>query len=108
MTAIRLKLVEGGRILVPATNRRAMKLEKGDTVLLELHGDELRIRPAAAALRRLQGSLPEKIPTGVSLVEELIAERRAEAAGEQQNVRTGRVRPALSAQPGAWPRLSAR
>ena len=44
MTAIRSKMVEGGRILVPATIRRAMKLEKGDTVLLELHGEELRVR----------------------------------------------------------------
>ena len=80
MTAIRSKMVEGGRILVPAAIRRAMRLEKGDTVLLELHGDELRVRSAAAALRRLQESLRDKIPPGVSLVDELIAERRAEAA----------------------------
>ncbi len=82
MTAIRSKMVEGGRILVPAAIRRAMRPEKGDTVLLELHGEELRVRSAAAALRRLQGSLREKIPPGVSLVEELIADRRAETAGE--------------------------
>ena len=82
MTAIRSKMLEGGRILVPAAIRRAMKLEKGDTVLLELHGEELRVRSAAAALRRLQRSLRETVPPGVSLVEELIADRRAEAAGD--------------------------
>ena len=82
MAVIRSKMVEGGRILVPAAIRRAMKLEKGDTVLLELHGDELRVRSAAAAMRRLQEALREKVPAGLSLVEELIAERRAEAARE--------------------------
>ena len=53
------KVVEGGRIIVPAAFRRALGLEKGDSVLLELHEDELRVRPARTALRRLQAKLRE-------------------------------------------------
>ncbi len=82
MAAVRAKVVEGGRILVPAAIRRAMKLQKGDTVLLELHGDELRVRSAASALQRLQASVRDVVPRDVSLVDELIADRRAEAARE--------------------------
>jgi AbrB family looped-hinge helix DNA binding protein len=76
-------MVEGGRIVVPAAIRRAMKLEKGDTVLLELHGDELRVRSAAAALRRLRDSLQKTVPPHVSLVDELIAQRRSDAARDE-------------------------
>ena len=45
------KVVEGGRIILPAQFRRLLGLEKGDTVLIELHDDELRVRPARAASR---------------------------------------------------------
>jgi AbrB family looped-hinge helix DNA binding protein len=50
MAAVKGKVVEGGRIIVPAAFRKSMGLAKGDTVFMELHGDELRIRPARSAL----------------------------------------------------------
>jgi hypothetical protein len=40
------KLVEGGRLIVPAAFRKEMGLAKGDAVIMEMHGDELRVRPA--------------------------------------------------------------
>ena len=76
------KVVEGGRIILPAQFRRSLGLEKGDTVLIELHDDELRVRPARAALRRLQAKLRALGPTDVLASDELVAERRAEAARE--------------------------
>lgn len=82
MPPVRAKLVEGGRLLVPAAIRRAMKLQKGDTVVMELKGEELRIRTADAALRRLQARVKAAVGPNRSLVDELIAERRAEAARE--------------------------
>ncbi|WP_236728946.1 AbrB/MazE/SpoVT family DNA-binding domain-containing protein [Methylobacterium sp. WSM2598] len=54
MPAVKGKIVEGGRIIVPAAFRESMGLAKGDTVFMELHGDELRVRPARSALRRIQ------------------------------------------------------
>ena len=76
------KLVEGGRLIVPAAFRRAMGVAKGDMVVMELHGDELRVRPARSALRRIQESLRPLAPgPGELLVsDELIEERRREAA----------------------------
>ena len=82
MAAVKGKLVEGGRIIVPAEFRRTMGLTKGDTVLMELHGDELRVRPARSALRRIQAKYRTLAPTEGLVSDELIAERRAEADGE--------------------------
>lgn len=82
-TSVRAKVVEGGRLLVPAGIRRAMGLNKGDAVVMELHGDELRVRSAATALRELQDYLRPFAPAdGASVADELIAERRAEAKRE--------------------------
>eukprot|EP01037_Dinobryon_pediforme_P017684 gene17684-17893_t len=76
------KMVDGGRLIVPAAMRKEMGLEKGDAVVMELHGDELRVRPARSALKRLRESLRGTVAEGVSVVDELIAERRREAADD--------------------------
>ena len=76
------KMVEGGRLIVPAAIRKEMGLEKGDVVVMELHGDELRVRPARSALKRLREALRGTVAEGVSVVDELIAERRREAADD--------------------------
>jgi hypothetical protein len=46
---------------------------------MELHGDELRIRPARSALRRIQAKLRALAPSKGFVSDKLIAERRAEA-----------------------------
>ena len=76
------KLVEGDRVVVPADFLQALGLKEGDGVILELDGDELRVRSAHAALRRIQEWLRPYAREGVSIVDELIAERRAEAERE--------------------------
>ena len=81
MTTARARLVDGGRIILPAPMRKAMGLETGDTVLLELKGDALIVRSAKSALRRLQARA-RTFASGGSVVDELIAERRAEALRE--------------------------
>lgn len=83
MATTKGRMVEGGRIIVPAAFRRAMGVTKGDALVMELHGDELRVRPARSALRRLQERLKAHAPkAGERLVsDELIAERRREAEG---------------------------
>jgi AbrB family looped-hinge helix DNA binding protein len=75
-------MVDGGRLIVPANFRKAMGLSKGDTVLFELKGDELRVRPARSALRRIQNKLKKIAPQDRNLSDELVAERRAEAERE--------------------------
>lgn len=83
MAALKGKMVEGGRIVVPAAVRKSMGLTEGDAVFMELHGDELRIRPARSALRRIQAKLRAFAPKSGLVSEELISERRAEAEREQ-------------------------
>lgn len=74
------KLTDGGRIVIPAEYRRALHLDVGDEVVLSLENDEIRILSRREALRRAQEIVSRYITH--PLVDELIAERRQEAAGE--------------------------
>ena len=76
------KLVSGGRLQVPAEFRHALGLKDGDTVVLELKDGELHVRPYSEVLRRVRERLRNYVPEGVSLSDELIADRKAEAERE--------------------------
>ncbi len=76
------KVDSNGRLFIPAEYRRELGLEPGDRVVVELEGDELRIVPHAEALRRVRELIARHVPKERSLADELIAERRAEAARE--------------------------
>lgn len=80
MAILRGKVIAGGRVALPADFRRSLGLQNGDTVLFELNGDEVRIRPARSSLRRVQERLRAFAPSDGLVSDELIAERRAEAA----------------------------
>ena len=75
-------LADGGRLVIPAPYRRALGLKPGDQVVLRLEGNELRLRSRAEALRQARAIVRKHIKPPVSLVDELIAERRKESARE--------------------------
>ena len=78
-----VKIIEGGKLVIPAHMRRAMGIARGDTVVVELLPEgELRVRPLAAAVRRAQAIVRQSIKGDRSLAEELIHERKQEAAHE--------------------------
>ncbi len=77
----RTKIHDGGRLVVPAAYRQALGLAPGEEVILRLEKDELRVYSARQALARVR-RLVKKHAGGRSLVDELIAERRKEAADE--------------------------
>ena len=79
MTLQNAKIIKGGRLILPAEFRRQLDLKDGDTVVIEMDRDQLHIRSQRAAIRRLQDAVARYVPESVSLVDELIAERRAEA-----------------------------
>lgn len=79
---VKAKIGEGGRIVIPARIRKAIGADIGDTVTLSVHDKSLQITTPKEALRRLQALVREHVPEGVSLVDELIKERREEAANE--------------------------
>jgi len=76
------RIVSGGRLLVPAAMRRQLGLADGDTVMMGIAGEELRVRPVKSAIRSAKGSLRRFAPLDGSVADELIAERRAESARE--------------------------
>lgn len=82
MNAQRGKIVSGGRLQLPAEFRRALGIADGDTVIIELQEGELVVRPYGEVLRRVRERLRKYVPEGVSLSDELIADRRAEAERE--------------------------
>lgn len=80
MNVQRGKIVSGGRVQLPADVRRALSLSDGDTVLIEVVDGEVHLRPMRAAIRRIQDRTRPFRIEGVSVVDELIADRRREAA----------------------------
>lgn len=82
MQIVTTKVTQGGRIVIPADIRKRLGIEIGENLNLELENDSLRITTRQAALRRIQESLTKLVPKGVSLVDELIADRRREAENE--------------------------
>jgi AbrB family looped-hinge helix DNA binding protein len=76
------KMHSGGRIIVPFSLREALHLGVGDELLLRVEDGELRVIPQAEAIRRAQRLVAQYIPASVSLVDELIEERRAESVQE--------------------------
>ena len=77
-----MKIVEGGKLVIPAAFRRRLGLSAGDTVMVELSDDGLHVRSLKAAVRMAQDIVREFSPEGVSLADDLIADRRTEADRE--------------------------
>jgi AbrB family looped-hinge helix DNA binding protein len=71
-----------GRIVVPAELRRELGLEEGARLVARVEDGELRISTMRANLERARRIVRQYVPEGVSLVDELIAERREDARRE--------------------------
>lgn len=70
-------------MVVPASIRKALGLEPGVSLTFRLDGEEIIMTTREAAMRKLKKMFRDAPGReGRSLVDELIAERRAEAARE--------------------------
>ncbi len=78
----RVRVNENGRVVIPASFRKALGIRPGDEVLLRLEDDELRITTQRNRLERARKLVRKYIPAGRSLADELIAERRQAAQEE--------------------------
>jgi AbrB family looped-hinge helix DNA binding protein len=76
------RINENGRVVIPASFRRALGIQAGDTVVLRIANDELRITTLRARLARAQQLVGAHVAPTASLVDELIAERREAARRE--------------------------
>jgi AbrB family looped-hinge helix DNA binding protein len=70
-----------GRLVIPASLRRRLSIEPGEVLIARAEEDRLVLERRKAILARLRQRL-RVVPTDVSLVDELIAERRKEAERE--------------------------
>jgi bifunctional DNA-binding transcriptional regulator/antitoxin component of YhaV-PrlF toxin-antitoxin module len=78
-----VKIIEGGKFVIPAHMRRAMGIGRGDTVVVELLPEgELRVRSLTAAIRKAQAIVGRSISRNRSLANELMLERKEEADRE--------------------------
>jgi len=79
MASQAVKIIDGGKLIIPASFRRKLGIDTGDTVVLEMEEDGLHVRSLSSAVRRAQEIVREFVPDEVNLADELIAERRVEA-----------------------------
>jgi bifunctional DNA-binding transcriptional regulator/antitoxin component of YhaV-PrlF toxin-antitoxin module len=73
-----------GRVLLPAEVRKAMELEEGDVITGWLNDGELRMHSHLRGLRKIRSEAASTAASTVYASDELIAERRAEAAKEAE------------------------
>jgi AbrB family looped-hinge helix DNA binding protein len=80
------RISPNGRIVIPAAIRQLLGVKPGDPVLMEVEDGILRIESYPTMIARVQRELAQYIKPGVSLADELIAERREEARREQEEL----------------------
>ena len=73
-----------GRIVIPASIRSQVNMPKGGAFVI--HADEgvVTLEPLSHAIAAVQAMMKPYAIEGVSIVDELIADRRAEAAREDE------------------------
>ena len=78
----RVRVDSAGRIVVPAGFRRALGIGTGEELLMSLDDGFVRLQTIDAALERVRAIARRRRRNDASVVDEFIAERRAEAATE--------------------------
>jgi AbrB family looped-hinge helix DNA binding protein len=73
---------KSGRLILPAKMRKALEIQPGDELVIRIEGGSIRIIPLQQAIKMAQKSVRKYVPEGVSLVEELLTERRDEVNRE--------------------------
>jgi bifunctional DNA-binding transcriptional regulator/antitoxin component of YhaV-PrlF toxin-antitoxin module len=79
----KLKLGPGGRVVIPVAFRDALGVTEGDALMATLEGGEVKLVSLAESVRRAQAMVRARVPAGVSLVDELLEDRRQEVLRER-------------------------
>jgi bifunctional DNA-binding transcriptional regulator/antitoxin component of YhaV-PrlF toxin-antitoxin module len=77
-----VRVSDGRRVVLPPEVCKLLKLEIGDTVIVDVSNGHVELQSLETNLAQFRALAASKVPPGVSLVDELIAERRAEAERE--------------------------
>lgn len=76
----RLSVDAAGCVRLPEEALASLRAKPGSVLVGEMVGSELHLYPLQEAIRRAQALVREFVPSGRSLADDLIAERRREAA----------------------------
>ena len=85
MKAVRTKLGKNGRVIIPTAFRKNLQLKNGDDIILHMENNLIYLTTAEQALHTIQKKVKDYMSaTGqhLSLVDELISERRKDAEHE--------------------------
>jgi AbrB family looped-hinge helix DNA binding protein len=78
------KMGPDGRVLIPAALRAAAEMKAGDRLTIKVVDGRVVIETQVSAIARVDGIFKHLKKPGVSVVDEFIAEKRAEAAREDE------------------------
>ncbi len=83
-TSHQVRLSGQGRIVIPSELRRQLDLEKGETLVARAESGRLILEKRGSILQRLKARF-RAVPADIRLSEELIADRRQDAARERED-----------------------
>lgn len=91
VTRVGLSISPDGQVVIPERLRAELNGESGRLVATVENG-ALILEPIEVSIRRAQELVRKYIPEGVSLADEFIADRRAEAAREDAEIQAYLIR----------------
>jgi antitoxin component of MazEF toxin-antitoxin module len=81
---MQVKIQKGGMVVIPLDILKQHDLSKGDTLEIIVKNGEIRLSNWRQRLAAAQELIQHYIPDNISLVDELLKERRREVAKEEQ------------------------
>ena len=91
-----IKMSEDGTLTIPVAAREALGLADGGDLILRIEDGVIMLEPLAQAIARVQAMVAPYATPGVLMSDELIADRRAEAAKEDEETRNWLTRHAMT------------
>jgi AbrB family looped-hinge helix DNA binding protein len=81
--SIKVKVGPDGRVVIPAKFRESLGLKENDVLFARVEEGEIHLLTPMAAARRARAIIRQFVPEGISLVDELIEDRRKEFEREE-------------------------
>jgi bifunctional DNA-binding transcriptional regulator/antitoxin component of YhaV-PrlF toxin-antitoxin module len=77
-----MRVSDGRRVVLPPEVCKKLKVDVGGTVIADVTDEGVELHSVESTVKNFHSLLATKVPAGVSIVDELLAERRAEAERE--------------------------